>query len=460
MSARRIVQPRDQHVGAHGPSPDQASDGAPSTPRMTGARAGILVFAGIALGNATTTVFHLVSARWLGPTGYADLVVLLVILGLVSFPLAGVQYSLARSVARAHALGRGGDVRATYRRYLAVTGLVGIGLTLVCAALAVPIGTALDVENTTAILLAAAAIVPALVGPVTAGLAQGLERFKLYAAGQVLVPVLRLTMLLLAVALGLGIAGAMAANAAALALGVGLFIWLLRTWAHRPDKSQTEFPRDRMLLASVIGILALTSLTTIDVLVAKSSLAEEDAGLYAAASLVGRVLLFLPAAVVTVLLPRVASRVARGQETRTVLVASAATTAGICLAATVVLAVVPTIVLRLGFGAEYVDAAPLLWRFGIAMTLFAVLNIAFVYDIARGDWRGSALLAVGAVLQLALFLMFHSSATMLVTVDMVIAAVLVLGMVVITRTMPGTATPLMPRSTAHARPSGAPLGGS
>ena len=52
---------------------------------MKGMRAGIVVLVGIAIGNVATALFHLITARWLGPSRYADLAALLALVGIVSF---------------------------------------------------------------------------------------------------------------------------------------------------------------------------------------------------------------------------------------------------------------------------------------------------------------------------------------------------------------------------------------
>ena len=61
----------------------------------------------------------------------------------------------------------------------------------------------------------------------------------------------------------------------------------------------------------LVGSLAFASLTNVDILLAAYFL-PETAGVYAAAALVGKVVLFLPSALVTVLLPKAASRAAAG----------------------------------------------------------------------------------------------------------------------------------------------------
>jgi O-antigen/teichoic acid export membrane protein len=173
-------------------------------------------------------------------------------------------------------------------------------------------------------------------------------------------------------------------------------------------------------------LLAITALTSDDVVVAKAALSEHAAGIYGSASLIGRIVLYLPAAVITVLLPRVAARTADRRGSGDLLAKSAAVTAVFCTVLTAIYAVAGPTIVRLAFGSSYADAAPLLWRFGIAMTLYAILNVLLVYHLGRGEHNLAWLLGAGAVLQLAVFVAIHGSARQLVTIDIALAAGLLL----------------------------------
>lgn len=391
---------------------------------MKGVRAGFVVLSGIAIGNVATAIFHLLAARSLGPTTYADLAALLALLGLVSFPLAGAQFSVARAVAHARARDDRNAIRRVHRRYLRWTMLLGALATAVGAGAAPWAGDLLDLDET-AIVITALALLPGFALPVLIGLIQGLQRFVLFALAQVAVPVSRTTLLLPAIALELGVVGALAANAAAFLTALLIFTWLLRSWLKAPDVSSgVQVASSSVLVPAVGGILAFTSLTTLDVVAAKLALPDEDAGLYGAASVLGRLILFLPAAVTAVLLPRVTSRFALGRETRSILLVSMGATAAVALVTTAVYALWPEPLLKVAYGADFAGASALLWKFGLAMTLFAVVNVVFVYDIGRSRRRTFRLMAAAAIAQLAGFALFHDSATELVVVDVVVGAAL------------------------------------
>jgi O-antigen/teichoic acid export membrane protein len=397
--------------------------------RMGGVRAGAIVFAGVAAANVGNAAFHLIAGRWLGPAEYADLAALLALLGLVSFPLGAVQIALAQRVAYLAARREGGSIRSLYRATLGAALAIGTGLMLVMAATAGLIGRALDVDGTLAVLMAAASVLPAALAPVVIGLAQGLERFVLFAATQAGAPVLRIISLIPLLALGAGVPGALTATLAASLLVLLVPGWLLAGWLrsgteHSPLHSLR--PLARSLLPAVAGILALTSLTTVDVIVAKIAFSDHDAGIYGAASLVGRLILYVPAAIVAVLLPKVASRVALGERTNDILRGSLVVTGAFCLAATAVYAAVPDFILALSFGDEYSEASGLLWLFGIAMTGFALVNVLFIYDLGHGSSRMSWILCAGAVAQLVAFTAVHESPRALVLVSILVAFTLIL----------------------------------
>ena len=67
-----------------------------------------------------------------------------------------------------------------------------------------------------------------------------------------------------------------------------------------------------------------------------------------------------------------------------------------CSIATVVYAAGGTAIVRIAFGAEYAEAAGLLWLFGMAMTGFALLNVLLIPHLGH-DRSGVRLVArVGA----------------------------------------------------------------
>jgi O-antigen/teichoic acid export membrane protein len=413
-----------EHAGAdavRSSKPD--ADSVDAVVGMSGLHAGVIVFVGVAFANAGNALFHLIAGRWLGPSSYGELASLLALLGLVAFPLAAVQLAIAREVAQFRTTGQPDRIRALYQLSIKVGLLAGVILAILLGLAMFLARGILDVDDSTAIVLTAIGAIPAVFAPIVAGLAQGLERFVVFSLAQFIGPALRILLLLLLLAAGFGVSGAVGAGVVSSVATVLVVMWLLREW-WPPASSGLHVERLsflRSLSPIVVGILAFTSLTTIDVVVAKIVFTGDEAGIYGAASLVGRLILYLPAAIVSVLLPKVSSRAAVGRSSTDILIRSTAATAVLCVAATILYAVAPTLLLRLAFGEDYTEGADLLWMFGVAMTGYALLNVVFVYRIAHHEWFVSLLLAAGALAQLAAFALFHESPRELLVVSIAFA---------------------------------------
>jgi O-antigen/teichoic acid export membrane protein len=409
---------------------------ATGTAQMRGIHAGAIVLVGVLALNLGNYGFHLIAARELGTARYGDLATLIAISGLMALPLGGVQVWVARTVAGYVAVGDENAAHWFVRRSLQYTAVGGALATLVLLSLSGLVKDALGIASIAAVGLTALTLFPAATSPITWGLAQGLQRFTLVAGIYVSGAVARVVLTVAAFAVGLRVGGAMLATLASMLIALAVPSIALRSWFRPALPSSRRVARGdaaRSLAPVLLGLLAIASLTSLDVVVAKTTLGEHEAGIYGSASLIGRVILYLPAAIITVLLPRVAARAADRQETRDILRRSAAVTLAFCAVATLVYAAASEQIVRIAFGEEFADAAELLWLFGVAMTGFALLNVLLVYHLAHGHSRISVLLAVGAVVQLGLFQVFHDSPQQLLTVNIVVAAALLVGHELLTR---------------------------
>jgi O-antigen/teichoic acid export membrane protein len=391
---------------------------------VRGTKAGLLVLVGIGALNVGNAVFHLLSARLLGPSQYGEVVSLVAAQGLIALPFGGIQYAVARFVAEDAARNDADAVGAFVRRMLVGSLLVASVVTIVVTALSPLVRTALGVEKLTPVVLTALFMLPALLAPPIWGVAQGLQRFGLISASMITGVTSRILLILLLIPVGLGVGGVMGATLVAgfIALLAPLpFVW---SWARRRG------PRDlgpangvvlRYTAPVVAGTLAITSLTTVDVIAAKVALSSHDAGIYGSASFIGRLLLYLPMTVATVLLPKVTSRAAVERDTTEILHASLAVTAVFSLAGTALLVAVPRLVVDITFGSKYDGAIPLIGLFGLAMTVYALLNVLLAYHLGHGRTGMAWLLLGGAAAQVVLYIIVHGSTYQLVGANLLAA---------------------------------------
>ena len=398
--------------------------------RMSGVRAGVIVFIGIGLANAGNYLFQLIAARWLGPGQYGDLAALMAVAALITLPLGGLQAAVAREVATLEAEERHTLAAARIRHALSLALGAGVVATAVLMLFSGLLRQVLDVSSLPAVMMTLALVAPAFLMPLLLGWLQGVQRFGLLSATLSVGPIVRIALLAAAVAAGKGVAGAigatLVASAAALAIPLGTLRGDVGRGIPRAEGHFDWLQGLRRSFPVVIGLLALTALSTIDIVVANTALDGRQAGIYGSASLIGRVILYLSAAVVTVLLPKVSERSALQLDTKAILSASLLATAALAAVATVVYTLFASTIVSLTVGGDYAEAAPLLWIFALAMSGYALLNVLLFNDLGRSGTAMVKLLAAGMAGQLVGFAIFHDSVSQLVTVSAVTSAILLL----------------------------------
>jgi O-antigen/teichoic acid export membrane protein len=409
-------------------APRKIADVGVERQEVGGLRAGGIVLIGIAGANIGNYLFHLTSARVLGPSLYGDVASLSALTGLITLPLVGVQLAVARYVAGFNELGNKAAIHVMYRRGLVIGLVAGACLTVLLTALAVPMQRILEISSVSAVVITTLVALPTILVPIVSGLAQGLQRFWVFAFGIGAGPMIRAVLAAVFLGIGLGVSGAMAATTLSTVLAVLVPFVILRKWLHKEPRASLAISSREILaylVPVIVGVLAITSLSTIDVLFAKGLFTSHTAGVYGGASLVGRVILYFGFAIVFVLLPKVSARAAADRDALDVLGRSVLVTVAFCLAGIALYAAAPKFLLDIAFGSSYEGAAPYLWLFAVAMSGYAVLNVLLAYHLGRGDSRFSWILLGGAVVQIGLFAAFHETPRQLLAVDIAIAGSLV-----------------------------------
>ena len=388
-----------------------------------GVRAGALLSVATLVLNGATYIYYIACVRYLGSRVYGDVAAMLALFAVVSLPLVSIQSLLAREAAQ---LPSPNAVGMLLRRAVRLAAIVGVIIVTIGAVLVVPIRELLNIESNAIVLAGISGLFFAIVAVVLYGVLQGTLRFGAlgvtYGASGLARPVLVVPALLL----GFGAVGALLVNTLAGFLAVVIAGFALRDLARRkPSKGPLTLDLRQMALL-LAGSLAFASLTNTDVLLAAYFFPSDVAGVYAAAALVGKAVLFLPGAIVTVLLPKAATRAAAGITSRRILLASVGVTGGLTLLVTGLLALVPESLLVWVFGGDFRQATDLLAWFGLAMTAAALVNVYLsVYFAERNTWF--PLLVLGAaVVQVTAVSLWHPNPRSIVIVTLSCASTVLL----------------------------------
>jgi O-antigen/teichoic acid export membrane protein len=238
------------------------------------------------------------------------------------------------------------------------------------------------------------------------GLLQGLARFAWMGTALVAQAGSRLAVGVALVVAGFGVDGAFTGATAAIAISLAvLAIPLLPLFraarrsvvVHELDAAETRF-----FALSAVVLLAFAALTNIDAVLARSLLRPDQAGAYAGAITLGKIVLFAPMAIGFLLLERTARAHARGEDTDRALYLALAfvlVTSGVVALAYIV---IPDFIVPIVVGSQYPDTAKIVGTYGVAALANALLSQWISYFIGRGEMRVGLLLAVAVVAEVAL----------------------------------------------------------
>ena len=159
-----------------------------------------------------------------------------------------------------------------------------------------------------------------------------------------------------------------------------------------------------------------------DILLVKHYFNAYDAGLYASLALIGRVVYFMAWMFVMLLLPAVVELKKEGKETTTILLKYVAYISAITLVIVVGCLLFPELIIGLLFGDQYMAMAPLLWKYALATSLFAVSNIFAYYYLSLDKYVPVIVSGLFGLLQVVLVSCYHNSLEQVVNVQIIAMA--------------------------------------
>jgi O-antigen/teichoic acid export membrane protein len=163
-----------------------------------------------------------------------------------------------------------------------------------------------------------------------------------------------------------------------------------------------------------------------DILMVKHYFETYEAGLYASLALIGRVVYFIAWMFVMLLLPKVVEKQKKEEAHAPILFKYVFYIT--LLSASIVLGcyLFPEFVINIMFGSEYISIAPLLWKYAIATSLFAISNIFAYYFLSLDQYIPVVLSGLLGVLQVVLIIFFHNTLSNVVSMQIVAMAVLLI----------------------------------
>jgi O-antigen/teichoic acid export membrane protein len=384
----------------------------------------LMLLIGSALVSLLNLIYNVGVARLLGPVAFGEAAVVYTLLMLMSAVTLSFQLVVAKFVAKNNDLSA---KAAVYHRLSRQAWHFGIPSAAVLILASGPIAHFLNIRSSSLIVLLGIGILFYVPLGVRRGGMQGLLSFRKLALNYVLEGVVKLCGAFLMIRLGLGVVGAVGAMAASVILAFAFG----NPGSELNAESQTTVTVSfREGMQAIVFFIGQVVINNVDIVLVKHFFTPVQAGLYAAAALVGRVVYMSSWSVVSAMFPISAGN-ERADEEHSVLLTPLLVVLLITGSFTLLLWLFPKLVWNAVFGATFKQAvtnyfSSLLPLYAAATGIYCLSVVLIAYEmsrkIANTGWLQLGF-SGGIVLGITLF---HSTLQMVVIVQLVELSVLLL----------------------------------
>lgn len=375
------------------------------------------VWAATLVANVLIYLFQMIAARGLGPQEYGLFGALMGIVYLAG----GVSNAVGTSVAKLVSMSVAKSDKENTGPLITSAFLQLAALGIICLAVFLPIApfiaSYLQSDRLAPIMAVGIAIFFSLLMPVAIGALQGTQRFTPYSAVTLSHAGVRLALGFVVLAFGWGLLGMMGAVTGSILIATLVGIAIVRPPFRLSLKGLGRSTLAKAFIPILVGSMAVSFPTSIDVVLVRHFFPEADAGLYAGAAILGRIVLFVSLAISLVLFPKFVNDRINGNTGHALLYKGLGITALFSGGVALVFAMLPRLALRLLLGSEYVDASGLVPLYSAAMCSFALASVFLYYYLAvQPRIYLYALFVPHLLLELIFMYVFHQSTSQIILV--------------------------------------------
>ena len=368
------------------------------------------MLAGSGLVGVANLVYNVVTARMLGPTGFAHVTAVYTLLMLVSAITLSFQAVCAKYVASHESYE---DKEAIFSSLHLKSWMAAVGLGLLLFLFNRVLAKYLNLPDQELISLLAVGTAFYIPLGVRRGYIQGVHAFTSLAANFMVEGLVRLGGAYFLIKFGLGVEGAVLASVIAVVSAYFLA---------RPHPRLASFSKLKIPIATGEGVQAIVffagqgAINNFDIVLMNHFFVPAQAGIYAAVSLVGRLINMFAWSVVNTMFPVSAAARSTDREARPVLFMSLTMVFLILSMLILCLWAIPSILWRTLFGAHFEVAnsgglATLLILYAVATGIYSLSSVLISYEMSRKIANTSWVqLAFSSALILGIWALHHSLA--------------------------------------------------
>jgi O-antigen/teichoic acid export membrane protein len=373
------------------------------------AKPAFIVFIAMVIGGACNYFFQSYMGHSLEPADYSELTSLLSVFYIITIPSNLIGITILRYVSKLHGEGKDDEVSWLIKRSFLISILIGLVLFLAIVMMIPWLDRFLEIPNDSVLFVLAAGGFLLMLGPSAVASAQGLQRFYHYSLYSLFSPLGKLFFGILLVTTGLGVGGAFGGMVIGTSLAFGIVYIAIWDFVRREKRPVDMSGMVAYVIPVAVATLGFTFITNIDTFLARGLMTAYDAGIYSSASMLGKIVLWLPAAITTVTFPRFSEAQSRNDDSRMLMRKSIWVVGMVLGAIWIWFFLFPEEIMNITYGYHYAEATICLPVVMLAFSLFGLASVFMNYGLAVGDHWFAGIIGAFTIFGVIMVILNHAS---------------------------------------------------
>jgi len=379
-------------------------------------------------------LYHLFMGRMLGPSDYGILGSLFAILYLAGF--AGGTFS---KVISKYTSEFNNKEQEYARKYIIRRGLFKVliyGLIVLCIYfIFIPkIAHFMGIEGYTGLILIGIIGYFSIIESIIIGALNGLQKFAYQNALPFISSTIKICLAVFLVYKGFGVNGALVPILIGSSITLSLGILLLRKELNfkireKIDTRKIYIYAIPVLIASILPLITIT----LDQILVKHLFSSIEAGYYAAAGNIAKIIWFGSGFLGFMIFPKIVQLRAQKKEVSKLLIRGLAYTSFFALIGSGILMAAPRSIILIMYGSAYLSISPFVGIFGLTLGLFSINQILIIFNLALEKYKFLWIIFAGVLLEIVGIFIFHSSLTDIVKINLLTQLFILIGILIYNR---------------------------
>ena len=387
----------------------------------------LYIFAGSLISNILAFLFNLFLARNLSAVDYGTYASLISAIVLVGIPTQSVVTVIVRFATNYLSSGQTDKAVKLYKTTFGFTLVIAVLLIFIFSVFSLPIKNFLHIDNILLVIFSGVIVAVGYLGIANTAFLQSLFKFTFMSITLIIGGVVKLSVGVLLIILGFKVFGGLFAVFAMYIISLLLGFIPLKFVFKKTKTNVSISIREVIIYALPTGvtIFALTSLTSIDIILVKHFFNSSSAGLYAGVSLIGKAIFYFTGPITMVMFPLLVKRHTKGENFNNLFYLTIVLVSISSIVITVFYFIFPRLIISLFLGGrEYLNVSSYLGLFGIFITLFSILNVFVNFFLSLKKTFISFFVVSGALLQIFLILLIHNNFSQVIGISIFVCSLL------------------------------------